>query len=254
MTEIDYQRDTQIALLAVTDEELDSAGALFETMMEDLRNKNFSAFDQFSELAIFLAKDFWPSQGMFMEPSSQLFVEYEIGAVEWIWEEAAFRRTLPRYLEVDIHFGCFVLTENRADANFIAAFSPIALSQECEICSSTGEGWISPPAYVAEDPNTSADLLQQYFDRFYVEYTSKKDWRLPYDDSFPSNYESVAVLRSLASNPNLPRRALEVLAEVRDKSLLHETRMLLSGADEKRAEGESFIDWAARHTLGEHRD
>ena len=36
MLEVNYQRDTQIALLAVTDEELDNAGALFDRMIEDL--------------------------------------------------------------------------------------------------------------------------------------------------------------------------------------------------------------------------
>jgi hypothetical protein len=47
---------------------------------------------------------------MFSEPSSQLFAEYEIGSIDWIWSDSKFLATLPQFLKKDIHFGCFVRT------------------------------------------------------------------------------------------------------------------------------------------------
>ena len=56
----------KVALQASSEEEREEASRLFERMLEDINDESFSDFDEFADLALFLAKDIWAEQGMFL--------------------------------------------------------------------------------------------------------------------------------------------------------------------------------------------
>lgn len=236
----DYNTLTKLALGAMTEEERESAGELFESMLDDINSGDFQNFEEFANLAIFLAQDYWPEVGMMGEPSSQLFAEYDIGLIEWIWKDPSFLSTLPKFLENDIHFGCFVLTEVRSNEKFTQLFAEIALENECEICEQTGEGWISAASYVAEDNHISPAMLEKYFEHFQKKFQFGEE---------NEKYASLSVLRSLAGNIKTPNNILQELAKIHEPSLRHEIRSIGGDDSPEKAEADSFIDFKAKETL-----
>ena len=225
---------------ASSEEECEEATQLFERMLEDINDENFSDFEEFADLAIFLAKDIWEEQGMFSEVSSQLFAEHEIGTIEWIWSDSKFRATLPKFLNDDIHFGCFVLTEGCSDEEFTTLFAEVAIEGECVICGQTGDGWISAAAYVAEDAFAKVETLEKYYRHFKNQFESGKDYE---------KYDAIEVLRGLAENPKTPEQILKELAQIHENSMRHEIRNVNGGDDPEDAMQDSFIDWKAKQTL-----
>jgi len=236
----DYRNLVKIAMQASSKEECEEAAKLFERMLEEINEKNFSNFEEFADLAIFLAKDIWLEQGMFSEVSSQLFTEFGIGTIEWIWRDFAFLATLPKFLKDDIHFGCFVLTDSCSNEEFTSLFAEVALKEECEICEQTGDGWISAAAYVAEDAYAKVEILDRYYSHFKEQFDSGED---------NDKYNSIQVLRALAENPKTPEKILSELAQIHESSLRHETRNVNGGDDPNDAIQDSYIDWKAQQTL-----
>jgi hypothetical protein len=237
---IEYRDLVKVAMKASSEEEREQAAQLFERMLEDINKESFSDFEEFADLAIFLAKDIWTEQGMFNEVSSQLFAEYEIGTIEWIWSDSKFLSTLPKFLKDDIHFGCFVLTESCSNEVFTSLFAELALKEECEICGQMGDGWISAAAYVAEDAFVKVEMLEKYYAHFKKQFDSGEDYE---------KYCAIEVLRALAENPKTPDHVLRELAQINVNSLRHETRNVNGGVDPDDAAQDSFIDWKARETL-----
>ena len=235
-----YRDLVKVAMQASSEEECEEATQLFEKMLEDINYKNFGDFEEFADLAIFLAKDIWGEQGMFDEPSSQLFAEYEIGAIDWIWSDPKFLATLPKFLKEDIHFGCFVLTEDRSNEEFTSLFANVALEEECEICGQTGDGWISAAAYVAEDAFANIEILEKYYTHFKKQFDSGKEYE---------KYDAIEVLRAIAENPNTPEHILRELTQIHENSVRHEIRSFNGGDDPKDANQDSYIDWKATQTL-----
>ena len=236
----EYRDLVKVAMKATTEDEREEATELFERMLEDINKESFSDFQEFVNLAIFLAKDIWPEQGMFDVPSSQLFAEYEIGTIDWIWSDPKFLATLPKFLEDDIHFGCFILTEGCSNKEFTSLFADRALKEECEICGLMGDGWISAAAYVAEDAFVEVEKLEEYYAHFKKQFDSGEDYE---------KYWAVEVLRALAENPKTPEHILRELAQINERSLRHETRSVNGGDDPEDAAQDSYIDWNARETL-----
>lgn len=236
----EYRDLVKVAIQASSEEECEEATKLFERMLVDLQKHSFSDFEEFADLAIFLAKDIWTEQGMFNEVSSQLFAEYEIGAIDWIWSDSKFLTTLPKFLKDDIHFGCFVLTENRSNEEFTSLFAEVALKEECVICAEMGDGWISAAAYVAEDEFVKVEMLEKYFVHFKKQFDSGKDYE---------KYSAIEVLRALAENPKTPEYVLRELIQIHENSLRHEIRNVNGGYHPNDAAKDSFIDWKARETL-----
>lgn len=238
MTE--YRDLVKVAMQAISEKEHEEASQLFERMLEDVKKESFSDFEEWADLAIFLAKDTWSEQGMFGEVSSQLFAEYEIGTIDWIWSDSKFLAILPEFLKDDIHFGCFVLTESCSNREFTSLFAAVALKEECEICQETGDGWISAAAYVAEDAFTKVEMLEKYYEHFKKQFDSGEDY---------DRYSSIEVLRALAENPNTPEHVLRELTQIHENSLRHATRSVNGGDDPNDAVQDSYIDWRARETL-----
>ena len=236
----EYRDLVKVAMQASSEEECEEATQLFERMLEEINDENFSDFEEFADLALFLAKEIWEEQGMFSEVSSQLFAEYEIGMIDWIWKEPAFLATLPRFLKDDIHFGCFVLTESCTNEEFTSLFAEVAIEESCEICGQTGDGWISAAAYVAEDAFVTVETLEKYYKHF------KKDFESGDDNK---RYSAIRVLRALAENPKTPKKILTELAQIHEGSLGHEIRNVNGGDDPDEAEQDSYIDWKAKETL-----
>jgi hypothetical protein len=236
----EYRDLVKVALQASSEKEREEAAQLFERMLEDVNKEIFSDFGEFADLAIFLAKDTWSEQGMFGEVSSQLFAEYEIGAIDWIWSDSKFLATLPKFLKDDIHFGCFVLTESCSNEEFTSLFAEVALTEECEICGHTGDGWISAAAYVAEDAFIKVEMLEEYYAHFKKQFDSGEDYE---------KYWAIEVLRALAENPKTPEHVLRELTQIHENSLRHETRSVNGGDDPDDAAQDSYIDWKARETL-----
>ena len=67
-----FDSQATAALAAKSDEELKSAGSLFEEFIELIQDEEFEDFESFYKLANFLIQDYWPESGMFAEISSQL--------------------------------------------------------------------------------------------------------------------------------------------------------------------------------------
>jgi len=238
----EYRDLVNVATQASSEEEREAAAQLFERMLEDINDENFNDFDEFADLAIFLARDIWSEQGMFAEVSSQLFTEYEIGSIDWIWKESAFLSTLSKFLDGDIHFGCFVLTETRSNEEFTALFAEVAIQVDCAICAEVGDGWISPAAYVAEDAYVSIEIIERYYTHFKNQFNSGDD---------NNRYQAIAVLRALAGNLMTPERILKELAQIHESSLRHGIRSTNGGDNDEVAIQDSFIDWKAQQTLKE---
>ena len=236
----EYSDPVKVAMLASSEKEREEAARLFERMLADVNNESFSDFEEFADLANFLAEETWSEQGMFAEVSSQLFTEYEIGTIDWIWSDPRFLATLPKFLEGDIHFGCFVLTEGCSNEEFTSLFSEVALSEECEICAEMGDGWISAPAYVAEDAFAKVEILEKYYEHFKEQFGSGDNYE---------KYGAIEVLRALAENPRTPEHILNDLAQIHENSLRHETRSVNGGDHPENAAQDSYIDWKARETL-----
>jgi hypothetical protein len=236
----EYRDLVKVAMQASSEEECEEATQLFERMLEDINDENFSDFEEFADLALFLAKEIWEEQGMFSEVSSQLFAEYEIGMIDWIWKEPAFLATLPRFLKDDIHFGCFVLTESCTNEEFTSLFAEVAIEEECVICGQTGDGWISAAAYVAEDAFAKVETLEKYYKHFKKNFDSGDD---------NERYNAIEVLRAMAENPKTPEHILKELAQIHENSMRHEIRNVNGGDEPEDAEQDSYIDWKARQTL-----
>ena len=236
----EYRDLVKVAMQASSEEEHEEAAQLFEKMLEDINEERFSDFEEFADLAIFLAKDIWSELGMFDEVSSQLFAEYDLGSIDWIWRNSKFLATLPRFLKNDIHFGCFVLTEGCSNEEFTALFAEVALKEECEICGQMGDGWISAAAYVAEDAFINVALLEKYYAHFKKQFDSGEDYE---------KYNAIEVLRAVAENSKTPVHILRELTQIHENSLRHETRSINGGDDPDDAAQDSYIDWKARETL-----
>jgi hypothetical protein len=235
-----YRSVLNLAMQASNEEEKKEAAQLFEILLKDLKDMSFCEFEEFADLAIFLSQDIWSELGMFEDVSSQLFAEYDLGAIEWIWRDSKFLATLPKFLKEDIHFGCFVLTEGRSNEEFTSLFAEVALKQECEICALMGDGWISPAVYVVEDEFVKVDLLENYYAHFRKQFDSIDDHK---------KYKAKEVLRALAGNSKTPERILKDLTHIHEKSLRHETRSINAGLNPSDATQDSYIDWKARATL-----
>jgi len=236
----DFSAQVDQALLAKTEAELDAAGALFDEFIVSLREESFNDFESFYRLANFLIQEYWPNCGMFAEISSQLFAEYEIGFVEWIWRDPQFMKYCSKFLENDIHFGCFVLTEGCSNENFTTDFAKKALTEDCEICAEVGDGWLAPKAYVCENPTSSAEILIAFSEIAFKLFDSGLE---------EQKYESVMMLRALAGNSKTSIEILKKLTEVSEQSIRHEIRNQNSGMDPEQASRDSYVDWKARQTL-----
>ncbi len=236
----DFSVQVNQALLANSEEELEAAGLLFEEFIELLQDENFEDFDSLYRLAIFLIQSYWPDSGMFAEISSQLFAEYDLGSIDWIWQNPEFAEYCLKFLDTDIHFGCFVLTEDRSNEKFTEKFAQISLNEECQICAEIGDGWLGPKAYVCENSSTPTHLLPTF---------SQHALNLLENDSSEERYEAVMMLRSLAGNPNTPKDVLEKLQEIHEQSIRHEIRNSNSGMDPDTALKDSFVDFKAQESL-----
>ena len=236
----DFSVQVSRALLAVSEEELEAAGILFEEIIELIQEESFEDFESFYRLANFLSKGFWPDSGMFAEISSQLFAEYDLGSIDWIWENPQFIDYCLKFLESDIHFGCFVLTENRSNERFNEKFAQKSLTEDCQICAEIGDGWLSPKAYVCESHLTSTHLLQEFFQQAIDSVENGSDHE---------KYESVMILRSLAGNPKTPKDILEKLLKINESSLRHGIRNENSGMEPENAINDSYVDFKASETL-----
>jgi hypothetical protein len=236
----EYRDLVKVAMQASSEEECEKATQLFERMLEDINDESFSDFVEFADLALFLAKDIWAEQGMFAEVSSQLFAEYEIGMIDWIWKEPAFLATLPKFLKRDIHFGCFVLTEDCSNEEFTSLVAEVAIKEDCDICAEIGDGWLSPAAYVAEDAFVTVETLEKYYKHFKNQFESGEDYE---------KYDAIEVLRALAENSKTPEYILKELAQIHENSMRHEIRNVNGGDEPEDAAQDSYIDWKAKETL-----
>lgn len=228
------------ALLANTDEELVAAGDLFEHFIELIQEEDFEDFESFYRLANFLVQEYWPNAGMFAEISSQLFAEYEIGMIDWLWENSEFLNYCLKFMESDLHFGCFVLTEGRSNESFTDEFAKRALVEDCSICAEVGDGWLGPKAYICEDQSSSRELLLKCSEFAFSLFESSNEHE---------QYESLMMLRSLAGNSNTPRELLERLTQIDKFSIRHEIRSANAEMDSDEAIEDSNIGWKAKETL-----
>lgn len=235
-----FKTKIDAALSAESEEELEAACGLFEHFIELIQQQEFEDFESFYRLANFLIEGYWPDAGMFAEISSQLFAEYEIGTIDWIWENSTFMDYCVKFMERDIHFGCFVLTEGRSNEYFTEAFARKALSEDCNICDEVGDGWLGPKAYICEDSSSTRDILLQY---------SEFAFGLLESDDENDQYESLMVLRSLAGNAITPREVLEKLTLIDQSSIRHEIRSANADMDSDEALEDSNIGWKAKETL-----
>lgn len=236
----EYSEQVDRALLASSEDELEDAGALFEEFLELMHEESFHDFESFYRLASFLIKEFWPNCGMFAEVSSQLFAEYDIGTIDWIWEDENFRQVMSKFLQDDLHFGCFVLTEGRSNVDFNKNFAKLAYAESCEICDQIGDGWLDPRAYLCESPETTTDVLENF---------AELGFKLLDSQDGQDKYKGALILRSLAGNTNTPREILEKLTTLNVQSIRHEIRNVNSEMFQDEAEQDSFIDWKANQTL-----
>jgi hypothetical protein len=235
-----FQAQVDQAILAKTDEELEEAALLFEDFLGLIQEEDFDDFESLYRLAQFLVQGYWPDSGMFAEISSQLFAEYEFGAIDWIWEDPSFQEYALKFLESDIHFGCFVLTEERSNEKFTLQFAEQALNEDCQICEEMGEGWLSPKAYICENETSTPALLLKF---------SEIAFKNLLNGTEDERYESVMILRSLAGNPNTPREVLEKLAEINEISLRHEIRNANAEMDMDDATKDANVSFKAKQTL-----
>jgi hypothetical protein len=235
-----FKTQIDAALSAESEEELEAACGLFEHFIELIQQEEFEDFESLYRLANFLIEGYWPGAGMFSEISSQLFAEYEIGMVDWIWENSTFMDYCVKFMERDIHFGCFVLTEGRSNEHFTEAFARKAFSEDCNICDEVGDGWLGPKAYICEESSSTRDILLQY---------SEFAFGLLESDDENDKYESLMVLRSLAGNSITPREVLEKLTLIDRSSIRHEIRSTNADMDSDEALEDSNIGWKARETL-----
>jgi hypothetical protein len=235
-----FEAEVTVALAAKSEDEMESAGSLFEEFIELMQEEDFDDFESFFKLANFLIEDYWPESGMFAEISSQLFTEYEIGGIDWIWENHLFMDYCIKFLDSDIHFGCFVLTEGRSNALFTSKFAERALNDSCDICTEMGDGWLSPEAYVCEEPTSSVEILKQFAEQAFELFKGLDD---------EDKYQAVVMMRSLAGNSNTPRDILERLSQINESSIGHEIRNINGGMEPEDAIKDSFVDFKARETL-----
>ena len=235
-----FSTQVDAALLAKTDDELEAAGELFEHFIELIQQENFEDFESLYRLANFLVQDYWPDAGMFAEISSQLFAEYEIGMIDWVWENSEFMDYCIKFMESDLHFGCFVLTEGRSNKSFTEEFAKRALVEECYICNEVGDGWLGPKAYICEDQTSSRELLLKCSEFAFSLLDSSNEFE---------QYESLMMLRSLAGNSNTPRELLERLTQIDKCSIRHEIRSANAEMDSDEALEDSNIGWKAHQTL-----
>ncbi len=235
-----FKAQVDKAILAKSDEELEEAALLFEDFLGLIQEEDFDDFESMYRLATFLVQGYWPESGMFAEVSSQLFAEYEIGAIDWIWDDPSFQEYALKFLESDIHFGCFVLTEERSNERFTLKFAEKALNEDCQICEEMGEGWLSPKAYICENKTSPPALLLQFSESALASLSSGSEQQ---------QYESVMILRSLAGNPNTPRAVLEKLTAVNELSLRHEIRNANAEMDPDEAATDAHVSFKAKQTL-----
>ncbi len=236
----DFSIQVDEALQAASEEDLEAASKLFEEFINLIQNKNFEDFESLYRLANFLISGYWPDSGMFAEVSSQLFAEYEIGNIDWIWEDKNFQQIMSRFLQDGLHFGCFVLTEGRSNVDFNRRFADLAYAQSCGICDEIGDGWLEPRAYLCESAQSPVDVLENF---------SELGFKLLESLDEQDKFEGVLILRALAANPNTPRNILEMLTKVNFQSIRHEIRNINGDMFQDEAEQDSFVDWKARQTL-----
>ena len=98
-----FDSQVAIALAAKSEDAMESAGNLFEEFIELMQEEDFDDFESYFKLDNFVIEDFWPKSGMFAEISSQLFTEYEIGGIDWIWENDLCMDYCIKFPDSDIH-------------------------------------------------------------------------------------------------------------------------------------------------------
>lgn len=235
-------RTTQVkkAISKASEDEFESAGDLFESFIDEINEGHFDDFESFYVLSSELIKEYWPNCGMFREISSQLFAEYEIGGIDWIWSDSQFQRIALKLLEDDIHFGCFTLTEGRSFPEFVKAFIAKSKVEDCDICAEIGDGWICPEAYICEDSNVASEDLVEFYKKAHENYFNGNDHE---------KYEAISVLRSIAGNKKTPLEILGKLKSVEESSLRHGIRSLNGGMSEKDAKQNSEVSFTAIETL-----
>lgn len=235
-----FATEADVALSAKSEEELEAAGELFEQFIALIQEEEFEDFESFFRLANFLVEDYWSDCGMFAEVSSQLFAEYDIGMIDWIWQDATFMKYCIKFMKSDIHFGCFVLTEGRSNELFTEEFAKRALVEVCDICDEVGDGWLGPKGYVCEERTSSQDLLLKCSEIAFALFGA---------DSEHDRHESLMMMRSLAQNTNTPREVLEKLLHIDENSIRHEIRSANAEMDSDEALQDSNVGWKARQTL-----
>lgn len=235
-----FSVETDAALSAKSEEELESAGELFEHFIELMQNEEFDDFESFYRLANFLVQSYWPEVGMFAEISSQLFAEYEIATIDWIWDNSIFMDYCLKFMVSDLHFGCFVLTEGRSNESFTNEFAKKALVEDCPICDEVGDGWLGPKAYICEDRSSSRELLIKCSEFALSLADSSNDYE---------QHEALMMLRSLAGNSNTPREVLERLTHIDKCSIRHEIRSANAEMNSDEALKDSNVGWKAQQTL-----
>jgi hypothetical protein len=219
-------------------EHAERAAEIFHEMLEILQHERQVDWKVFARMAEWLSEDFWPNVYGLGDLNHNLFAEFELGAIKWIWNEPDWQSEAIYFLKKDIHFGCFVLTEGVTHSEFTRQYIELALAANnyCEVCSQIGEGWIAPLSYIVEDENTETKDLQKIYEH--------------YKENFGQNLnESFELMYSFASNPKTPIAILEQLSLVNEKSLGHAIRFEQMDLRDDEIEMQSNISWRAKSTL-----
>lgn len=100
---------------------------------------------------------------------SQFFEDEDLVAVEWIYSDQEFLDGMLPFIKADVHTACWLLTSehssNLTESFLTKLFYSIMKSEMGDSCEECGQNlwWGSPLAYLAENENSSADLLKKIF-------------------------------------------------------------------------------------------
>jgi hypothetical protein len=101
--------------------------------------------------------------------ADEFFDEEELTTVEWVFNEPKFLNGMAQFIEAEVHFACWLLTSehrNKLKPAFLTklfdAIIDSDLGDDCEEC---GQNlwWGSPLTYLAENINTSSELLKKIY-------------------------------------------------------------------------------------------
>lgn len=99
----------------------------------------------------------------------EFFDEEELTTVEWVFNEPKFLNGMTQFIEFEVHFACWLLTSehrnNLKPAFLTKLFDAIIDSELGDDCEECGQNmwWGSPLTYLAENANTSSELLKKIY-------------------------------------------------------------------------------------------